>query len=133
MSDDELQVIALLADHPGLLPTAEANGLFSLLTDVRLRDMYSAALRGASLVELAPDALPSPAAKAILESRYASGAGAEHPERQLLAMLDGLRTVRHLRRSQELRRLIHDATRRGAEDEIRQLHAQLTEHLKIGR
>lgn len=128
--DDELAVIALLADHPALLATAEANGLFSLLTDVRLRDMYSAALRGASLVELAPDALPLTAAKKVLEARYAT---AEHPERQLLGMLEGLRTARHLRRSSELRRQLHDATRRGAQDEIRQLHAQLTEHLKIGR
>jgi DNA primase len=125
--DDELAVIALLADHPRLLATAEANGLFSLLTDVRLRDMYSAALRGASLVELAPDALPLPAAKKVLEARYAT---AEHPERQLLSMLEGLRTARHLRRSHELRRLIHEATRRGAQDEIRRLHAELTEHLK---
>ena len=128
--DDELAVICLLADHPGLLATAEANGLFSLLTDVRLRDMYSAALRGASLVELAPDALPLPAAKKVLEARYAT---AEQPERQLLAMLEGLRTARHLRRSHELRRLMHDATRRGDQDEIRRLHAELTEHLKIGR
>ncbi len=128
--DDELEVIALLADHSHLLATAEANGLFSLLTDVRLRDMYSAALRGAALVELAPDALPLTAAKKVLEARYAS---AEHPERQLLGMLEGLRTARHQRRSRELQRQLHDASRRGAQDEIRQLYAQLTEHQKIGR
>ncbi len=128
--DDELEAVALLADHPRLLATAEANGLFSLLTDVRLRDMYSAALRGAALVELAPDALPLTAAKKVLEARYAT---AEQPERQLLAMLEGLRTPRQLRRSNELRRQLHDATRRGAQDEIRQLYAQLTEHQKIGR
>ena len=128
--DDELAVIALLADHPRLLATAEANGLFSLLTDVRLRDMYSAALRGAALVELAPDALPPTAAKKVLEARYAS---AEHPERQLLGMLEGLRSARNSRRSQELRRQLNDATRRGDQDAIRQLYAQLTEHQKIGR
>ena len=128
--DDELAVIALLADHPRLLATAEANGLFSLLTDVRLRDMYSAALRGAALVELAPDALPPTAAKKVLEARYAT---AEQPERQLLGMLEGLRAARQARRSQELRRQLNDATRRGDQDEIRQLYAQLTEHQKIGR
>ena len=53
--------------------------------------------------------------------------------RDLGRSLEGLRTARHLRRSSELRRQLHDATRRGAQDEIRQLHAQLTEHLKIGR
>ena len=127
---DELDLIGLLADHPQLLATAEANGLFSLLTDVRLRDMYSAALRGASLVELAPDALPPPAAKTILEARYAK---AEHPDRQLLGMLDGLRAQHHARRALELRRKFQDATRRGALDEIRQLQVELTEHNKMGR
>jgi hypothetical protein len=92
--------------------------------------MYSAALRGASLVELAPDALPLPAAKKVLEARYAT---AEQPERQLLGMLEGLRAARYLRRKLELGRRLQDATRRGAQDEIRQLHAELTEHLKIGR
>ena len=38
-------------------------------------------------MELAPDALPLPAAKKVLEARYAT---AEHPERQLLSMLEGL-------------------------------------------
>ena len=51
---EELEVISLLADHPSLIATVEADKAFWLLTDARLRDMYSAARAGQSFLELAP-------------------------------------------------------------------------------
>lgn len=108
MSRDELELIALLSDHPQLVATAQADGVYSLLTDARLRDMYSAALAGRSLVELAPDCLPPNALRVLLAGRYAA---AQSPETQLRAMVAGLRTAARQRRMRELERELADASR----------------------
>src|SRR5262249_44616536 len=42
-SSEELELVALLADHPSLIATSEADKAFWLLTDARLQAMYSAA------------------------------------------------------------------------------------------
>ncbi len=127
---EEVDLLAMLADHPSLLATADANGVFSLLTDARLRDMYSAALRGGALLDLAPSHLPASSTKTFLEGRYAS---APDPQRQLLSMIDGLRTAQHKRRAMELRKLLGDAQRRGDRHQERLLMTQLDEHHKTGR
>ncbi|MBL9017096.1 MAG: DNA primase, partial [Myxococcales bacterium] len=67
----ELEVICLLADHPSLIATSEADKAFWLLTDTRLRDMYSAARDGRSLLELAPVSLPKSSAELVLSGKYA--------------------------------------------------------------
>ena len=126
----ELDLLALLADHPSLLATADANGVFSLLTDARLRDMYSAALRGGTLMDLAPTHLPASSTKTFLEGRYAS---APDPQRQLLSMIDGLRTAQQKRRAMELRTQLGEAQRRGDRHQERLLMTQLDEHHKTGR
>ncbi len=54
----ELDLIALLADHPNLVNIAEQMAVDSLLTDSRLRDMYSAAREGRPLLSAAPDDAP---------------------------------------------------------------------------
>ncbi len=127
---EEVDLVALLADHPSLLATADANGVFSLLTDARLRDMYSAALRGGSLMDLAPVHLPAASTKTFLEGRYAS---ATDPQRQLLDMIAGLRNAQQQRRALELRRQLGEAQRRGDQHQARLLTEQLTEHHKTGR
>jgi DNA primase len=85
---EEVEVIALLADHPSLVATAEADRAFWLLTDARLRDMYSAAReRGKSLIELAPVQLPQPTAVIVLSGKYAE---AKDPRAELLGQLRNL-------------------------------------------
>ncbi len=126
----EVDLLALLADHPSLLATADANGVFSLLTDERLRDMYSAALRGGSLMDLAPSHLPASSTKTFLEGRYAS---ASDPERQLLQQIANLRIVQHASRGAELDRQLGEARRRGDQHQARLLVDQLLEHHKTGR
>jgi DNA primase len=72
---DELELLALLTDHPDLVSTAEADKAFSLLTDARLRDICSAARAGTSLVELttSPDSgLPAASATLVLSGKYAA-------------------------------------------------------------
>jgi DNA primase len=128
--DHEIDVLALLVDHPSLLATADANGLFSLLTDGRLRDMYSAALRGGALVEQAPVYLPPAATRTFLEGRYANAAD---PQRTLLEMIAGLRAAQHQRRSDELLGMILEAKRRGDQHQARLLWEQVAELKKTGR
>jgi hypothetical protein len=127
---DEVDLLALLADHPSLLATADANGVFSLLTDARLRDMYSAALRGGALLDLAPMHLPASSTKTFLEGRYAS---APDPQRQLLSMIDGLRTRAQRLRGTELLKQLGEARRRGDRHQELLLMTQLDEHHKTGR
>jgi DNA primase len=84
----EVELIAVLADHPGLITTAEADRAFWLLTDARLRDMYSAARRtGKSLQELAPVHLPPSTALHVLSGKYAD---ARDPRAELLGHLRNL-------------------------------------------
>lgn len=126
---EEIDVLALLADHPSLLATADANGLFSLLTDGRLRDMYSAALRGGALVELAPTYVPA-STKTFLEGRYAT---ASDPQRQLLSMIAGLTEADRQRRRNDLRVKLAEAQRRGDKHQERLLYEQVAELNKTGR
>ncbi|MGE0402966.1 MAG: DNA primase [Kofleriaceae bacterium] len=84
---DELEVITLLADHPSLIATAEADKAFWLLTDARLRDMYSAARDGQPLLESAPVQLPKPSAEYVLSGKYAE---TKDPRAELLKMVTNL-------------------------------------------
>jgi hypothetical protein len=84
-------VIALLADHPSLIATADADRAFWLLTDTRLRAMYSAAREGQSLPELAPVELPQPTAEHVLSGKYA---GAKDPRAELIKMIGNLEARR---------------------------------------
>jgi DNA primase len=127
---NEIELMALLADHPSLLATADANGVFSLLTDARLRDMYSAALRGGTLMDLAPTHLPASSTKTFLEGRYASVAD---PQNQLLQQIANLQSRQRQRRATELERLLKEASRRGDKHQERLLVVEILEHKKTGR
>ncbi len=109
---EELDLLALLADHPNLSNQAENLGVVSLLTDERLRDMYSATLStpGTTLAELAPVRLPAESAQLIIAGRYATH---QDPAHLLAAMITSLRN-RQVRLSHEdLQRRLADAKRRG--------------------
>ena len=84
---DEIEVLSVLIDHPSLIATPEADKAFWLLTDARLRDMYSAARAGQSLLELAPATLTPELAKQVLSGKYVSH---PHPSTALANMVRGL-------------------------------------------
>ena len=108
---EEVEVIALLTDHPSLLPSAEEHGVLSLLTDASLRDMYSATLsQGTPLVELAPLHLPTTTAQLILAGRYAQ---LSDPATQLSQMTANLRHRQDRLAHEDLLRRLADAKRRG--------------------
>lgn len=108
---EEVEVIALLADHPSLVATAEADKAFWLLTDARLRDMYSAAReRGKSLIELAPVQLPQPTAVLVLSGKYAES---KDPRAELLGQTRNLEHRRADLDQAEVQQGLAQARRRG--------------------
>ena len=108
---EEVEVIALLADHPSLVATVEADKAFWLLTDARLRDMYSAAReQGHSLIELVPVQLPQPTAVTILSGKYAE---AKDPRAELMGLLRNLEHHRAKLEQAEVSRKLEQARRSG--------------------
>lgn len=119
---EEVELLALLSDHPSLLATTDADKAFSLLTDGRLRDMYSAAQQGQSMLELAHAHLPQPTADLVLSGKYAA---ASDPRARLVALSEHL-----VRRAADvgLRSLgqrLADAKRRGDHELERKLVAEI--------
>jgi DNA primase len=115
---EELELVSLLADHPALIATAEADKAFWLLTDDRLRDMYSRARDGQSFLELAPVQLPPSLAKHVLSGKYAL---AKDPASSLAAMTRNLEARKAGVGLAHLRNSLADARRRGDHDLARQL------------
>src|SRR5262249_14278480 len=117
---EELELITLLADHPALIATAEADKAFWLLTDARLRDMYSAARDGQSFLELAPAQLSPPTAQLVLSGKYASNDPSSSPP--LLAEVTRNLEVRDANANRmKMAKVFADARRRGDHDLARQL------------
>ena len=125
---DELEVITLLADHPTLIATSDADNAFWLLTDGRLRDMYSAARAGQSFLELAPVQLPQSTAAHVLSGKYAE---AKDPRAALLAMTKNLEHRKTTMGRTELEKSLSDAGRTGNRELARRL-AQLAEAERKG-
>lgn len=118
---EEVELLSLLADHPRLLATPEADRAFWLLTDTRLRDMYSAARDGRSLLEQTSTAvlnLPSPTIKALLSGRYVE---AKDPSALLAQMGRDLDHRKRMTQRRDLEKLMVEAQRRGDRDMARKL------------
>jgi DNA primase len=107
---EEIELIALLADHPTLCGSAEEYGVLSLLTDARLRDMYSAAHAGRDLVACAPSELSDLVAREVMAGQFRT---LPNPRETLI---DAVRTVSRVRleaEARELDRQVQEAKRRG--------------------
>jgi DNA primase len=115
---EELELISLLADHPVLIATAQADKAFWLLTDERLRAMYSAARDGQSFLELAPQHLSPSSAKHVLSGKYVS---AKDPPSSLAAMTTNLEARKANAARMAFRKTISSAGRSGDRDLSREL------------
>ena len=118
---DELEMLALFADHPSLIASPEADKAFSLLTDARLQAMYSAARAGQSFQELAPLLLPTNIARDLLSGKYAD---AIDPSGHLAKMIGNLSVRSGKRELEDIRVQMIEAQRRG-DRELASLLARL--------
>ena len=118
--DEELAILAILADHPDLIEIAEQKGAFSLLTDARLRDMYSAAREGRPMVS-AISADLGPAAARVLSGDYSH----RDPARNLTEAIAVLEHVRLRQKLAELDRRLEIARRRDDADLVRQVIGEI--------
>ena len=121
---EELQLMALLADHPQLMEAAEQQDVFSLLTDARLRDMYCAARQGSLMLSAAPDDISPFIAKNVFSGAYAT---VQDPIHCLLEVAARLRYKRRRHQMADLQHRAEEAKRRGDAELERQLvHEILT-------
>ncbi len=112
-NDMELAILAILAEYPQLMETAEQNSVFSLLTDERLRDMYCAARSDRSYLSNPsewPTELSSLVAKQMLAGAYAD---VKDPNHCLTEAISGLKRLQQRARLAALRREAQVAKRRG--------------------
>lgn len=125
---EAVELLSLLADHPHLLTTPDAQRAFSLLTEPLLQAIYSAARGGQSLLELAPVLLPSTTARLVLSGKYAE---AKDPSALLAQMARDFETRKQRLGMRELQQMMQEAQRQGDRDRARKI-AMLVEALRKG-
>ncbi len=118
VSSEELEVLTLLADHPSLIASIEADKAFWLLTDERLRAMYSGAREGRSFEDLAFEHLPPAMVPIVLSRRYADH---KDPPTELAKKVANLEARKSDIERTKLRRSLSDAQRSGNRDKARLL------------
>lgn len=121
--DPEVEVISLLADHPNLLSTPDADRVSSLLTEPQLQAMYSAARAGQSFLELVSSMqLPPPTAQHVLSGKYAES---KDPAAQLRALVASLEQRASMVAQKGLEKSLSQTKRGGSDPEFVRLQAQL--------
>ncbi|HUS33183.1 MAG TPA: DNA primase [Kofleriaceae bacterium] len=120
--DPEVEVFSLLADHPSLLTTPDADRVSSLLTEPLLQAMYSAARAGQSFLELASTMLPPPTAQRVLSGKYAES---KDPSAQLRALLGSLDQRASMLAQNKLEKSLSQSKRGGMDPDFVRLQTQL--------
>jgi DNA primase len=115
---EEMDLLALLGQYPELLRVAEELDVLSLLTDARLRDMYSAARGGQPLWTCIPVEISPEIAEHVLSGAKRSIA---QPERSLREAVDNLRAKRSRAERDGLLREMEQARLRGNHELAREL------------
>ncbi len=117
-SADEIEVMSLLSDYPELIGSTEGDKAFWLLTDDRLRAMYSGARAGKSLADLAFEQLSPELVPQVLSRRYADH---KDPAGELAKKVANLGARKAGIERTRLMQGISDATRGGNHDKARLL------------
>ncbi len=119
----QLDIICILAEFPELLAQAETRNVFSFLTDMRLRDMYTAAKEGRPMLSVTSD--PG-IAKALLSGAFAN---VSSPSHCLTEAADTLERAQKKHKMAKLQEQIEEAGRRGDSE----LQHQLLREIKLIR
>ena len=125
---NELKLFGILADHPDLLGDADDLGIRSLLTDNRLRDMYSRRLAGQSFLDAAPPDICDLVAQEVLSGAYAR---VVNPRGTLLSVLRTLERDKLDQENAQITRAIKDAQRLGDTARVRELFLKQMETRKL--
>jgi DNA primase len=125
---NELKLFGILADHPDLLPEADDLGIRSLLTDNRLRDMYSRRLAGQSFIDAAPADICDLVAQEVLSGAYARVA---NPRATLASVVRTLEREKLDQENVHISRAIKDAQRLGDTTRVRELILKQMETRKL--
>lgn len=115
----QLDIICILAEYPELLSVAEEGDVFSYLTDMRLRDMYTAAREAQPMLSVTSD---SNIAKALLSGAFSSISNPTHCLQEAIARL---RNVHRKDKLRELQTQAEEAGRRGDSELERQLFREI--------
>jgi len=133
ISEGELDSIAILAEHPHLVPRAEEGGLSSLLTNDGLRATYRAAVQmqqasgqidPVKLIDAAPNELRDSIAQAVMSGAFAS---VGDPTRALDDCLREMTRRRLTRKRQEIKRQMATARSDGDTESERELARRMIE------
>lgn len=124
----ELKILAILADHPNLMEAAEEHKVFSLLTDGRLRDMYSAQREGRPMLDALPADADPKIAEQLLEGAFAN---VEKPEETLKNACKELQSQRQLAEDKQLRSEAEAARRRGDLEREREIFRQIVTRRQV--
>ena len=109
--------MSLLAENPNLIGSPQADKAFWLLTDGRLRDMYSGARDGQALSERLM-ATPFKSLRTVFDERKKS---TKSPEDQLQGMIEGLEAAK---KAADRKALLKDIKQHN-DPELKRLLAQL--------
>jgi DNA primase len=123
----EIKLFAILEQQPALLDEAEGLGIGSLLTDERLRDMYSRRLPGQSFLDAAPKDFSQIVAPRLLSGEFTR---LDNPRRVLHETVNMLKSERLEHELAAIARRIKDAARRGDSTLARELSIRQIETRK---
>jgi DNA primase len=118
----ELKLLQILADHPELHPLADQLGVRSLLTDARLRDMYSASQAGRSVPEYVPAELMD-----VVAGKSGEFKNLEDPARTLTETVRSVQGDHLVSEINDIKRRQQDAVREGNHSLARELAMRLLE------
>lgn len=119
---EELELFALLSDHSPLVGSLIANEAVSLLTDPRLRDMYSQLQAGQRVEDVAQALLPPMSVAVVLSGKYRQEAAPEH---RLGLMASALKQRYKTSEATRLQARLVEAQRQGQHALVRELAEQI--------
>ena len=125
---EEVELLTLLADHPDLIASTDADKAFWLLTDERLRAMYSAARAGQPLSELLPT-LASKTIKVVLSEKK-TDANPKDPIIRLAGMVANLENRKDRMSRTALLEELRTAHRTGDRELVARITAQISSNRK---
>ncbi len=118
----ELELVALMHDHPKLCETAKAENLGQWITDERLKPLYEAIILGNPVVSAVTNELPSASINKIISGTFLD---VEKPEESLKKIVNAIRNNTIRTKLKTLQLEANDARRVGDSERERALFREI--------